>query len=47
MNLGEGKALLEELQKLVVSHRAHEYLGQHRDCPCGNGAPAKMREALR
>ena len=33
MNLNEGKAVLEGLQKLVVSQQVHEYLEQHRNCP--------------
>src|ERR1700758_4878730 len=36
MNLKEGKALLERVQKLMIAHQVHEYLEQHRLCPaCG------------
>jgi hypothetical protein len=41
MNLNEGKAVLEGLQKLVVSQQVHEYLEQHRNCPCGKRRTSK------
>jgi hypothetical protein len=41
MNLNEGKAVLEGLQKLVVSQQVNEYLEQHRNCPCGKQRTSK------
>lgn len=42
MNLKEGKALLEGVQELIITHQVNEYLEQHRPCPaCGKRRTSK------